>query len=107
MRIGAGVESLAPHVIGNNPLENVDAVIEMNQVDIGIRTTDGLIAAKEATRVTAAADEPGKANDSHAKFSALPEPVFYCDQRMIEGLLAIRLAHELAIGRIDRRGADE
>ena len=56
VRVGAGVEGFTPDVASDNSVDDVDAVIEMDQVDIGFRVFDGFTASEEPTRVAAGAD---------------------------------------------------
>ena len=107
MRIGAGVEGFTPDAVGDDSIEYVDAVIAMDQVDVGIRIFDRLAATKKPARVAAATDQPGKADDGRAKLPTLPEQVLDDDQRMLRRLLAHLFGNEFAAIGVHRRGTHE
>ena len=83
VRVGAGVEGFAPDAVGDDSVEDIDAIVEMDEVDVGIRVFNRLAGMKKPARVAPAADQPGKADDGRPKSPALPEQVFDDDQGMI------------------------
>ena len=79
MSVTACTEYFSPHIPFDDTTYNLDAVVEVYQVDTSFRESDLFSIAEESSRVTSTSDQSGKTDNSSFESVTRTEKVLYLE----------------------------